>query len=157
MKRSPSESWYLTRNSLLLKGRYTIEIGPSNHGRSFHGDWSNWGFWTGLKEQSRCPQPALSLSRTSKYVSAAATTEALFTYLIQEAASKILKGMGSQSNQINRIYPMSMFSTEVCKILNLHALTDNDLHLILKYLARDKSGIIYDTEVSWPSWKNVQF
>ena len=58
--------------------------------------------------------------------------------------------MGNQSNQISRIYPMSMFSTEASKILNLHeGLTDNDLHVILIHLARDKLRVVYDSEVSW--------
>lgn len=72
-----------------------------------------------------------------------------FLTLIQEAASKIVNKMGSSSNQIDRIYPMSMFSTEAGKVLkSQNGLTESDLHLILKYLARDKSRIIYDAEVS---------
>lgn len=57
--------------------------------------------------------------------------------------------MGNGSNQIDRIYPMSMFRTEAGKILKSHnGLTESDLSLILIYLARDKSRVIYDTEVS---------
>ena len=77
--------------------------------------------------------------------------------LIQEAASKIAKEMGNQNNQINRIYPMSIFNTEAGKILGLpDGLTENDLHLILTYLTRETSRIVYDPEVSWPSSKSVQ-
>lgn len=66
---------------------------------------------------------------------------------VEEAASKIVNKMGSSSNQIDRIYPMSMFSTEAGKVLkSQNGLTESDLHLILKYLARDKSRIIYDAE-----------
>lgn len=55
--------------------------------------------------------------------------------------------MGSRSNQINRIYPMLLFKVEAGKILELHnELSDGDLHLILTYLARDKSAIVYDAE-----------
>ena len=73
----------------------------------------------------------------------------LCSSLTQEAASKIINEMGSQSNQINRIYPMSVFSSEAGKTLGLQdGLTENDLHLILKFLARDKSRIVYDTGVS---------
>lgn len=66
---------------------------------------------------------------------------------IEEAASMIVNEMGSRNNQIDRIYPMSTFSTEAGKILSSHhGLTNSDLHLILTYLARDKSRIIYDAE-----------
>ena len=79
------------------------------------------------------------------------------SFLTQEAGSKIVNEMGSQSKQTNRIYPMSMFSSEASKILGLQdGLTENDLHLILKFLARDKSRIVYDTGVSWCSSKSVQ-
>ena len=74
--------------------------------------------------------------------------ETLLT-LVQEAASKIVDEMGSRSNEIDRIYPMSIFSREAGKILKSHnGLIESDLHLILTYLARDKSRIIYDSEVS---------
>ena len=57
--------------------------------------------------------------------------------------------MGSQSNHIDRIHSMSSFSIEVGKILKLNnGLTERDLHILLTYLARDKSRIVYDTEVS---------
>lgn len=69
----------------------------------------------------------------------------------------IVNEMGSRNNQIDRIYPMSTFSTEAGKILSSHhGLTNSDLHLILTYLARDKSRIIYDAEVSQSHSKNVQ-
>ena len=59
--------------------------------------------------------------------------------------------MGSQTNQINRIYPMLLFQVEAGKILKLHnGLSNGDLHLILTYLSRDKSAIVYDAEVSYP-------
>lgn len=65
--------------------------------------------------------------------------------------------MGNGSNQIDRIYPLSMFSTEAAKILKSHdRLTESDLRLILIYLARDKARIVYDTEVSWSLSKSVQ-
>lgn len=58
--------------------------------------------------------------------------------------------MGGRSNLINRIYPMSMFRSEAGNTLNIHdGLTENDLHLLLTYLARDKSRIVYDPEVSY--------
>ncbi|CAF9939735.1 MAG: Charged multivesicular body protein 7 [Alectoria fallacina] len=66
---------------------------------------------------------------------------------VEEAASMIVSQMGSHRNQIDRTYPMSMFSTEAGRILkSQNGLTKSDLHLILTYLARDKSNIIYDAE-----------
>ena len=66
----------------------------------------------------------------------------------KEAASKITKHLGNESNQINRIYPISAFSSEAARIMNMQGkLTESDLQVILVYLARDKSAIIYDNEV----------
>ncbi|KAM0801760.1 Snf7-domain-containing protein [Usnea florida] len=66
---------------------------------------------------------------------------------VEEAASKVANVMGSQSNQVNRIYPMLLFQVEAGKILKLHnELSNGDLNLILTYLARDKSAIVYDAE-----------
>ena len=71
--------------------------------------------------------------------------------LIQEAASKVVNVMGSRSNQVNRVYPMLLFKVEAGKILKLqNELSNGDLNLILTYLARDKSAIVYDAEVSYP-------
>lgn len=56
--------------------------------------------------------------------------------------------MAGQSNQIDQIYPISMFSAEAAKIMNTHEqLTESDLQIVLRYLARDKSAIIYDSQV----------
>ena len=71
--------------------------------------------------------------------------------VIQEASNKIIKQMAGQSNQVDRIYPISIFSAEAAKILNTpnahEQLTETDLQTILTYLARDKSAIIYDDQV----------
>lgn len=77
--------------------------------------------------------------------------------LLQEAASKIVNELGSQTNQINRIHPMTIFSTEAGKILKSpNGMTESDLHLLLIYLARDKSKIIYDAKVSKSNLQSVQ-
>ena len=56
--------------------------------------------------------------------------------------------MGNHSNQTDRIYPISIFSSEAARILNTQGkLTESDLQVILVYLARDKSAIIYDNQV----------
>lgn len=72
-----------------------------------------------------------------------------YSLAIQEAASKILKRLGSESNPVDRVFPMANFSAEVSKILEAHdGLAESDLHILLTYLARDKSAIVYDLEVS---------
>ena len=51
--------------------------------------------------------------------------------------------------QVDRVYTMRMFRKEVTRILNLKAeVTDIDLNIILKFLARDKGAIFYDREAS---------
>ncbi len=80
---------------------------------------------------------------------AIATTTELCSPLIQEAANKIVNEMGNRSNPVDRIYPMSMFRIEAGNVLKSpNGLTKNDLHIILTYLARDKSSIVHDAEVS---------
>ncbi len=69
--------------------------------------------------------------------------------MAQEAASKIVNQIGGERNQINRIFPMSFFRTEVTRITNsCNRLTDSDLKIILTHLDRDKSAIVYDDQVS---------
>ena len=59
-----------------------------------------------------------------------------------------MKHMTGQSNQVDRVYPIQMFGAEAAKLMNIHEqLTESDLQIILRYLARDKSAIIYDRQV----------
>ena len=68
----------------------------------------------------------------------------------QEAASQIIKKIGSNSSKTDGIYPMALFIDEVAKILNTHQLlTDTDSQILLKYLSRDRSVIIHDAQVSF--------
>ena len=65
--------------------------------------------------------------------------------------------MGIHSNQVDCIYPMPMFRAEASKILKIHnGLTESDLNIILTYLARDQSKIVYDAEVCWSHLTSVQ-
>lgn len=70
--------------------------------------------------------------------------------MLQEAASKIMRQMGRDSNQINRIYPMPFFRAEVGKMVSLNdTISESDLQIILAYLSREKSAIVYNDHVSW--------
>ena len=67
----------------------------------------------------------------------------------QEAGSEVLKQMGSESNEMDRIFPMPHFKIEIAKVLNLpRGLSENDVQIILSHLGRDKSAIVYDNQVS---------
>ena len=61
----------------------------------------------------------------------------------------MMKQMANSSNPVDRIYPISLFSIEAARAINLkNELTDSDLEVILTYLARDKSAILYDSQAS---------
>lgn len=60
-----------------------------------------------------------------------------------------MRQLGGKTNHIDRIYPMYFFRMEIAKILDIcEGLTDSDLHIILTHLRRDKSVIVYDSQVS---------
>ncbi|MCJ1277606.1 hypothetical protein MMC21_005420 [Puttea exsequens] len=66
---------------------------------------------------------------------------------IEEAGNKILNYFEDGSNLVDRIYPMSKFKTEIAKALSLgHDLTESDGKVMLTYLARDRSAIVYDDQ-----------
>ncbi|MCJ1454331.1 hypothetical protein MMC28_004684 [Mycoblastus sanguinarius] len=66
---------------------------------------------------------------------------------VEEAGEKMMKQMANSSNPVDRIYPISLFSIEAARAINLkNELTDSDLEVILTYLARDKSAILYDSQ-----------
>lgn len=57
--------------------------------------------------------------------------------------------MGKETNQADRIHPIPLFKAEAAKILGMpRGVTDGDLRVILKYLERDKSAIVYDNQAS---------
>ena len=68
---------------------------------------------------------------------------------IKEAARKVIAQMSYKGNQVDRIYSLDSFRKEVAQaISNKDGLTDDDLNVLLRYLARDKKEIVYDHEVS---------
>ena len=57
--------------------------------------------------------------------------------------------MADQTNLVDRIYSKQMFSKEASKAVGLQSdLTDSDLSVLLKFLARDKGVLVYDDVVS---------
>ena len=68
---------------------------------------------------------------------------------LQEAAGKVLARLGSRTNLVDRIYSRDMFSEEATKAMELRSgLSESDLQVLLRHLARDKGAIIYDDQVS---------
>ncbi|MCJ1423124.1 hypothetical protein MMC29_001005 [Sticta canariensis] len=69
--------------------------------------------------------------------------------IMEKVANQMLSELTEGKAQVDRVYTMSMFRKEVTRILNLKAeVTDTDLSIILKFLARDKGAIFYDREAS---------
>ena len=67
---------------------------------------------------------------------------------VQEAAGKVLSQMSNRTNLVDRIYPRQVFAKEDSRALELQGdLTESDLQVLLKFLARDKGAIVYDNEV----------
>ena len=57
--------------------------------------------------------------------------------------------MGRDSNEIDRIYPMSLFIAKVAKIISSNdKISETDLQAILIYLSREKAVIDYNDKVS---------
>lgn len=72
-----------------------------------------------------------------------------WTNTVKKAASQILSHLNQGKPQVDRVYTMSMFRKNVTTTLSLkNEVTDTDLNIILKFLARDKRAIVYDREAS---------
>lgn len=62
---------------------------------------------------------------------------------------EVLKRVSSGSNEADQVYPMPFFRDEVSKAIGVRGgVSDSDFQIILTYLGRDKSAIIYDSRVS---------
>lgn len=63
----------------------------------------------------------------------------------KEAASRILSHSIRANTDVDRVYSRGMFRRKVAEALNLDTeVTDSDLNIIVTFLSRDKSMIIYD-------------
>ena len=68
--------------------------------------------------------------------------------LDQNAAKKIMAFMGKKSGRMDRVYPLILFKKDAAKVLGIKGdLTEADLTVVLKYLAREKGLIAYDSQV----------
>ncbi len=57
--------------------------------------------------------------------------------------------MSHKGNLVDRIHSLEEFRKEAACAINIKdGLTDGDLNIIIRYLARDKREIAYDREVS---------
>ena len=57
--------------------------------------------------------------------------------------------MSYKSNQVDRVQPLEIFRREAAQVINTKdGLTDSDLDVLMKFLARDKGEIAYDYEAS---------
>ena len=66
----------------------------------------------------------------------------------QEAAARVVSRMADRMNLVDRIYPRQMFVKEASRALELRGeLTDCDLGVLLRFLARDKGLLVYDDQV----------
>lgn len=58
--------------------------------------------------------------------------------------------MSDRSTRVDRIYSRETFEMEAAKLMNLEAgLTKGDFVILLTYLARDKKGVAFDSQVSY--------
>lgn len=56
--------------------------------------------------------------------------------------------MADRTNLVDRIYPRPIFVKEASRALEMRSeMTDNDLGVLLKFLARDKGLLVYDDQV----------
>jgi hypothetical protein len=57
--------------------------------------------------------------------------------------------MSFKSNLVDRIHPLEAFRKEAAHAINItDGLTDDDLNIIIIYLARDRRQIVVDREAS---------
>ena len=67
----------------------------------------------------------------------------------QEAAGQIMSRIADRTNLVDRIYSRQMFAKEASKAVGMQSdLTDSDLSVMLRFLARDKGLLVYDDAVS---------
>ncbi len=58
----------------------------------------------------------------------------------------------SSRDRVDRILSRTLFKAEFAGSRHSgHDLTDSDLEVVLRYLARDKNAIVYDGEVNLPA------
>lgn len=69
----------------------------------------------------------------------------------QEVADSMITYFQKRSSQVDRILSRAVFGREVAAVLGLtNELSNSDVTILLKYLARDKQVLAYDKDVSIP-------
>ena len=68
---------------------------------------------------------------------------------VQEAANKVIQKLNHTTNQVDGVYPMPTFKREVAQAMGMiKGVTDDDVKILLRYLGKDKSIVLYDESVS---------
>ncbi len=67
---------------------------------------------------------------------------------LENACSKVLGQLASETNEVSRIYPMSTFREMAGRVVGLSGqISENDLVVLLTSLSRDKGAILHDHQV----------
>ncbi|KAL9603631.1 MAG: hypothetical protein Q9179_002118 [Wetmoreana sp. 5 TL-2023] len=67
---------------------------------------------------------------------------------VEEGAGKVLAHLQRRNSQLDRLLPMTMFNKDAAIALGFaNELDDQDLEILLKYLARDRQALVYDDHV----------
>ncbi|KAL8705162.1 MAG: hypothetical protein Q9201_001699 [Fulgogasparrea decipioides] len=67
---------------------------------------------------------------------------------VVEGAGKVLAHLQRRNSQLDRLLPMTMFNKDAAIALGFaNELDDQDLEILLKYLARDRQALVYDDHV----------
>jgi len=66
---------------------------------------------------------------------------------VTEAATEVMRALDVHLSRIERVLPMNVFAAEAARTLKRPGgLTDDDLKILLVYLSRDKSYLVYNTQ-----------
>ena len=69
--------------------------------------------------------------------------------LLQEVADHIIGKMNGYTSRVERLLPLNAFVEQIQKVSNWsHGITNDDLRVLLVYLARDMGMIAYNEQVS---------
>ena len=147
-KLCPKINTFHISTSMRSMRAYIIKAGISDHGAFSPQALDCSDFSSMPKVLSKCPKGNLSFYVMLKCVGHAFGRDT-GSQEDQEAANKVIERLCNVGNQVDRIYSMSLFKEEVTQAIDLReGLTDDDLTILLRYLDRDKSAVIYDEKVS---------
>ena len=69
--------------------------------------------------------------------------------MLQEAAGRVTGMIDEYTSRVDRLFPMKAFEEAITKVLDRsHGITNDDLHILIVYLARDTGVITFNEQVS---------